>query len=401
MKKKKLFICLPDLPYPPRKHGLTIRYYPIIEHASKTFDIHLLAICSEPAVPEHVDEIKKLCEKVSIYIRQVKKPSLLKKIWLRLKSLSFIGVPYVMLRYDEADIKKYLIEQTKGEVYDIALNVSVTNSDLVKDYVQYKKYSLDVIDSLYSLILRSPREGLLDFIDHQVISRWEKKTVREADIACYISPLDRTIGAGKKFDDEKIKVIPNGFFLSDYVEVAHDFGCFTIGFIGNMSYPPNVQAALRLAKLFLSVVNKANLNWKLVIIGRLPQPEILALADNEKIIVTGTVDNIWPFVNGADLFVFPMEIGSGQQNKLLEAMCIGKPVVSTRLGNSGIGAKNLEHIIEAETDDEFVSAIKSLASDEAGRKRLGDAAKQFVTEKYSWVGIFEIIDRTLLLPVDK
>jgi glycosyltransferase involved in cell wall biosynthesis len=242
---------------------------------------------------------------------------------------------------------------------------------------------------------------LLDLIDRMAIKRWEENEVKSADVSCYISPLDRAIGAGKKFDSEKIKVIPNGFFLSDYVEDKHDFGCFTVGFIGNMSYPPNIQAALRLARLFLSVVQKNNLNWKLAIIGRLPAPDILALAENKQIIVTGTVDNIWSYVNGVDLFVFPMEIGSGQQNKLLEAMCVSKPVVSTSLGNSGIGATHMEHLIEVETDDALIEAMVLLAGDEAARVRLGQAAKKFVTEKYSWDGIFKVIDGTLLLPYEK
>jgi glycosyltransferase involved in cell wall biosynthesis len=401
LEKKKLFICMPDIPYPPRKHGLSIRYYPIIEHASQNFNIHLTIICTEDLVPEHVVEVKKFCKKISIHKRKLGNPSLLKKFLSRLKSLLFLGKPYVLVRHDEPEIIKFILNETEGEVYDIALNVSISNSDLVKNLVKYNKYSLDMVDSLYSLVARYPKGGVLDFIDRLVIKFWERKEVSSADMACYISPLDRLIGSGEAFNDEKIKVIPNGFFVSDYEDAKHNYGAFTLGFIGNMGYPPNIKAALRLARVFLSVIEAQGFNWRLAIIGRLPTPEILALAHHENIIVTGTVDNIWPYVNGVDLFAFPMEIGSGQQNKLLEAMCVGKPVITTQLGNSGIGAKNLEHIIEVESDKELADAIIYLAENQQERERLGSAAKEFVTEKYSWNGVFNLIDKTLLLASKK
>ncbi len=396
--KKKLFICMSDIPYPPRKHGLSIRYYPILEHASRTFAIHLALISNEDINAEHVAELQKFCQKISIHRRKPTKPSFLKKILARVKSLTFFGKPYILVRYDEQEIIRFIKNETGGETYDIALNVSIANADLVRTQVKHKKYSLDLIDSLYSYFARSPKRSLLDYIDILTIRRWEQNQIRLANTACYISPLDRSVATGSLFDNEKLPVIPNGYFSDDYVTQRHNYGSFCLGFIGNMSYPPNIQAALRLAKIFRALVEKNKLDWTLALIGRLPSPEITALAQHQQILVTGTVDNIWPYVNGVDVFVFPMEIGSGQQNKLLEAMCAAKPIITTPLANSGIGALNEHHVIESVSDEELTGAILQLANNPQERDRLGAAAKEFVTERYSWQGIFKLLDKTLLHP---
>ena len=190
-------------------------------------------------------------------------------------------------------------------------------------------------------------------------------------------------------------VLPNGVYLQDHSAERVEFGCRTVGYLGHMAYPPNIRAALRLQRIFLATHDRLS-NTKLVIIGRDPAPEIMALAADKRVIVTGTVENIWPYVNGVDVFAFPMETGSGQQNKLLEAMGAAKPVVSSALGNSGIGAKHGESILEVDSDEEIANAIVRLVSDPLAASSIGNSAKRFVEETYSWSSMLRRIDRTLL-----
>ncbi|RYZ94405.1 MAG: glycosyltransferase, partial [Moraxellaceae bacterium] len=193
-------------------------------------------------------------------------------------------------------------------------------------------------------------------------------------------------------------VIPNGVYLSDVVEEKVSFDGPSVGYLGHMGYTPNIRAAKRLYVLFKQA-QKHIPNLFLVIIGRDPSPEILALADDPQVLVTGTVENIWPYVQGVDLFVFPMETGSGQQNKLLEAMAVGKPVISTTLGNSGVRAVHRESVVLADTDEELCNALIEFMSAPEKRTQLGMSGKDFVIRTYAWPSVFRQLNETLFRTV--
>ncbi len=393
--KKKLLVCMPDFPFPARKNGISIRYYPILEELAKTFNIHLLVIAEGKVDQDGIQQAKEFCDKVSVYTRQPHPVSKLRKLTTRIKAFIPYQIPFDLIRYDEQLIANYIAQETRTATYDHALCVLLPYQHLIKKIVRAKRYVLDLIDSPYSTSMRTRGNSLIKHYDAQMMKLWERKTLKATNYACYVSPLDRKLGAGENIDENKIGVIPNGLFLQDFSTDKVDYGCNTIGYLGHMGYPPNIKAALRLYAIF-KARHKQLPNTKLVIIGRDPAPEINALAKDPDVIVTGTVNNIWPYINGVNLFAFPMEIGSGQQNKLLEAMGAGKPVVSSALGNSGIGARDRHDIIEANSNDEIGDAIVLLANDPRYATEVGAAAKHFIERTYSWPSIFTQIHRQLL-----
>lgn len=398
MKKKRLLVCMPDIPFPARRNGISIRYYPILVHASTTFDIHLLVISNGDGNSEldisSLQEANETCAKVSIYHRQQKNISYSTKLLTRAKTLLSGTTPFTEHRYDEAEIARFVAHETQGHTFDIALCVLIPYQYLIKKFVTAERYVLDVIDSPYSTTVRTAGHSPLKHYDAWMVKLWERRALQSVDCACYISPLDRLLGAGKNVDPTKVMVIPNGLFLQDYTEEKQIYDCNTIGYLGHMNYPPNIKAALRLYAIF-QMRKKELPNTKLVIIGRDPAPSIKALRQDPDVIVTGTVDNIWPYVNAMDLFAFPMEIGSGQQNKLLEAMGAGKLVISSTLGNSGIGARDQEEIIEANSDVDIGNALVRFTKEREHASVIGTRAKQFIDHTYSWASIFNKIDMHL------
>lgn len=393
--KKNLLVCMPDFPFPARKNGISIRYYPILEQAAKKFNIHLLIIAEGHVGEDGIQQAKVFCERVSVYVRQPQKVSKFKKLITRIKAFIPYTLPFDLIRYDEQQIANFIAEETKGTTYDNALCVLLPYQHLVTKLVRAKRRSLDLIDSPYSTSLRTKGNSMIKAYDAWMMKLWERKSLQTLDYACYVSPLDRKIGAGSKCDGNRIGVIPNGLFLQDYNDGVINYGCKTIGYLGHMGYPPNIRAALRLYSIF-KARRKELANSKLVIIGRDPAPEIMALGEDENVIVTGTVDNIWPYINGVDVFSFPMEIGSGQQNKLLETMGAAKPVISSALGNSGIGAKDRHDIIEANSDQDIGDALVLLVNAPEQAEKMGAAAKAFIDRTYSWPSIFDKIDTQLL-----
>ena len=392
--KKKLLICISDYPFPARKNGISIRYYPIIEHVSTIFDIHLMAITDGRVSEDQLQDAYKFCSKVSVYTKRSHPTSTIKKILLRAGSLIPGRLPFKYVRYDQKHLEEFIKTETQGVIYDVALCVLLDNLHLVKKNISAKRYSLDLIDSPYSTFIRTMGKSPLKKIDAYILRCWERRALKKVDYACYISPLDRLLGSGS--DNESIGVIPNGLFLSDHTQERKHFGGKCLGYLGHMGYPPNITAANRLYRIYDKIYKEVS-DLKLIIIGRDPSDEIKELhIRNNNVLVTGSVDNIWPYINSIDIFVFPMEIGSGQQNKLLEAMAAGIPVISSKLGNSGIGAAHNHQIVIADSDEEFITAIKHLLANEQTRKEIGKEGKKFVDSNYYWPSIFDKIEATLL-----
>lgn len=392
--KAKLLVCMIDFPFPARKNGITIRYFPILKHALNKFDIHLITIANNEVSQLVIDEANKICTKVSVHVRKPKNVHPLIKFSKRLKAFIPGTTPFHYVCYDEREIVDFIAKETRGTHYDLALSVMLETFFLVKNNVKADRHVFDVIDSPYSTKLRVLEKNIFSKYDCWMIKQWERCALKQADSACYISPLDRKIGAGPLASQSNIGIIPNGLFLDDHENESISFGCPTIGFIGHMQYLPNIRAAQRLYRIFKTKQSDLG-NVKLVIIGRDPAPEILKLAEDPQVIVTGTVENIWPYINGIDIFVFPMEIGSGQQNKLLEAMGASKPVIASSLANSGIGATNNKELLEVETDHEFGNAIVNLLKNPTFAAQLARNAKFFIDTHFTWQAIYKDLDDTL------
>jgi len=399
MVKKKLLLCFPDCPFPVRRNGFSIRWAPLLKHFSQYFDIDILIISPVGIAAEDLAECSKYSSNVSCYVKKNTKVSLIEKFMRRFVSFIPGATPFDFVYYHQSELDDFFCKNFSKTHYNLAVVVSKTCVRMVQRFASYDKLTLDVIDSSYALKLREAKSWI-DYIDAWLIKYWEKKTLAYVDCASFISSVDRELTCDKSFDPQKVWVIPNGVYLGDSDNThREDFGAPTIGFLGNMSYGPNILAAKRLYGLFKNI-QKEMPNLKLVIVGRDPVPEIQSLSEDPSAIVTGTVDNIWPYVNGIDLFVFGMQIGSGQQNKLLDAMAAKKPVVTTNLGNGGVNAIDGVSVVIANSDQEFECAIVELMASPEKRKRIGEQGYKFAIETYSWVGIFQQFEQSLFYPIN-
>ena len=182
---------------------------------------------------------------------------------------------------------------------------------------------------------------------------------------------------------DRIKIVPNGvdseFFNGDDQVKKR----FKICFIGNMGYLPNVKAVNYIASEIMPQLVEEHDDFKLLIAGARPAMSVKNLA-SDHIKVRGWVEDIRDAYNEAYIFVAPIFIGIGQQNKILEAMSMGIPCITTEVVNNSIGAIAGEHILIADTSTEYINAINYLLDNPDKYKLLKEAAKTFVNEKYSW-----------------
>lgn len=385
-KKKSILLVFPMLPYPARRHGISIRYAPIIEHMTAEHDIHVVVIADESIVGGDVSALQALCKSFKMFKRKKQPVSLVRKLWVRLQSLLPGATPHAFYCYDQAEIEKFLRSEVAGLHYDAITWVSSWYIDIGLRVFDPKSIVLDAIDSAYLHHARELDRSLLHQLDERRLLQWERDVTQSVRATTYVSPVDAKEFSRVVSGTSVVHVIPNGVYLADFSSggAADGRAGMTLGFLGNMAYPPNIAAAGRLVTIFEKL---ADSSYRLMIIGRDPVEKVRALA-SDRVQVTGTVDNIWPYVDAVDCFVFPMLSGAGQQNKVLEAMYAEKVVVCNAMANGGIGGVHGEHLLVCETDEEFVEAIAGLQADPARARAIAARGRQFVVENYSWSSIF-------------
>ena len=135
---------------------------------------------------------------------------------------------------------------------------------------------------------------------------------------------------------------------------------------------------------------------RLWVVGRNPPQEIVRLSRYPGVQVTGTVPDVRSYYSAATVFIVPLRTGGGTKIKTLEAMAMGLPVVSTSVGAQGLNATAGEHLLIADDPDEFATRVTRLIDDPEMRGTLGEAARRFAVQHYSWTNIFSRVDARLL-----
>jgi glycosyltransferase involved in cell wall biosynthesis len=121
----------------------------------------------------------------------------------------------------------------------------------------------------------------------------------------------------------------------------------------------------------------------MTIVGELP-PAWLAKEGGEGVEITGAVPDVGPYLERAAVVVAPLDRGAGMRVKVLEALAAGKAVVCTALAAEGLAVRHGEHLLLAEADEDFASAVVRLLSDPDARRRLGERAHLWATHNAGW-----------------
>ena len=177
-------------------------------------------------------------------------------------------------------------------------------------------------------------------------------------------------------------VIPNGVDTDFFQPRCSKEEGNTVVFTGAMNYFPNEQAARFFCEQVRPKLKTENV--KTLLVGRRPTPTVEAFHDGVNVVVTGVVDDVRPYMDRAQIFIVPLQHGSGTRLKILEAFAKGKAVVSTSIGAEGIPVTNGRELIIADTADDFAACIDRLLVDPELRRSLGFAAREFATSRFDW-----------------
>jgi glycosyltransferase involved in cell wall biosynthesis len=223
------------------------------------------------------------------------------------------------------------------------------------------------------------------FLDHEwrKLRRYEAQVCARAVLTAAVSDADRSLLAADA-PGARVRTIPTGvdtaYFAPDGMHETPN----EIVFTGSMDWYPNEDAVLHFADAILPRIRREVPDASFTVVGRNPTRRLQATLVGKNVRVTGTVDDVRPYIAGAAVFAVPLRIGGGTRLKIFEALAMGKAVLSSTIGAEGLPLVPGEHFVRADEPEEFAGAVVSLLRDSDRRRRLGAAGRQLVEERYSW-----------------
>lgn len=192
---------------------------------------------------------------------------------------------------------------------------------------------------------------------------------------------------------------PNGVDSDFFKPITTDYKKNSICFVGRMDYYPNEVCIINFCHDVLPIIRKKYSDVTFKVIGAAPPKSVLALNDIDGVTVTGTVDDIRTHVQECELMVAPLVIARGTQNKILEGMAMGLPVISSHLAARGVDAVVGEHILGATTPREYADAVMDVFANPEKREKIAKAGRERVLTHHNWARAMELlgenIDKTM------
>ncbi len=185
---------------------------------------------------------------------------------------------------------------------------------------------------------------------------------------------------------------PNGVDADFFAPSGSDYDPNLVTFIGRMDYYPNQLAMLNFCADVLPRIRAVLPEARLQIVGADPSPEILRLGELPGVAVTGSVPDVRPFVLRGALSVAPLEIARGTQNKILESMAMGVPVVCSTIAAQGVDAKPGQHLLTADGPEDVAGAVLRMMQEADTRQRFAEAGRARVVSNHSWQSSLERLD---------
>ena len=375
----KLLFITPSLSYPPSK-GYEVMLLKLLENLSPHHTIDLVMFSSNPSVTEF-KEIENICN--SVRIIYLSKWQSLINVCMGLISKDPLQVRY----YRSKEMTDLINQLLRDNNYDAVIFTLIRTAQFLPDWYKGTKI-LNMIDPLilnYKRSLKWRPWYLRLPIKNEVarLLRYESANINRFDSTTLISKAD-IIDYKYIMNSINIAWIPYGIDINRFKSdknITRDKGMIVI--TGNMGYAPNVDGVLYFSQKIFPTILKQEPKAHLWLVGINPTSQIKELATNKNIKVTGYVEDVKYYLNRAMVSVCPIRLGVGTQTKVLEAMSMGTPVVTTSDGNHGISGVSGVDLFVADSPTEIADRVVNLLRGNNWDK-LSYNGRKFVTENFNW-----------------
>jgi sugar transferase (PEP-CTERM/EpsH1 system associated) len=385
------------VPYPPDK-GEKIRAYHVLKHLAENYRIHLGCFADYPEDQKYAAPLKEIC--ASVLVAPLNRKAALARGLAHLMAGGCLSEGY----FHDTRMARFVadtVERTKPQAMFVYCSAM---APYAMPYAKSHRVLLDMVDvdsekyRAYSRNAAWPL-SMLYAKEARALFALERRSALAFDRSFFVSKAEAdTFLKNAPEAAERVGYFHNGVDL-DYFSPAQDFvspfatDTLPVVFTGTMDYRPNIEAVTWFADMVLPEVRRHHANAEFWIVGANPAQSVSKLANVGGIHVTGRVPDVRPYLRHARCVVAPLHIARGVQNKVLEAMAMGKAVVATQAACEGISAEAGTELVLAEGPEAFAAAVCSLLSGDAGH--IAQAARARVEADYRWTGNLQTLDRFL------
>jgi sugar transferase (PEP-CTERM/EpsH1 system associated) len=417
----KILYLAHRIPYPPNK-GDKIRSFNEIKYLSRRHEIHLACLADNPKDLKYECDLKKYCKTTNVIFINPKLAKLKSTICL------FSTKPLSICYFYSKRLQKAIDHLLSTHHFDcifcfsspmaeyifrskflvsgfqkLGFNKNINRPETSNQQPATKIMDFVDVDSdkwaQYAQYVRFPQSWIYR-LESRKLARYEKKVAETFDHSIFVTGSEVKIFKDQNPHIKNITAIPNGVDL-DYFSPRFCQKPETslqqpvIVFTGAMDYFANIDGVVWFTKEILPLIKKEIPEIRFYIVGSNPTKEVLSLSDNNNVTVTGYVPDTREYLGKATVVVVPLRIARGIQNKILEAMATGVPVVATPKAFEGIEAEPDRDLVLGEDPKKFADLVIKLIKEVSLRESIGNNARRVIENNYSWTKNLEKLDRIL------
>jgi sugar transferase (PEP-CTERM/EpsH1 system associated) len=383
-----ILLLSPWIPWPLYDGG-RIRIFETLRYLSRRHSVTLVSSVCRSDEMDHASAVKDFCQSVVTSVL----PNGTRSVVSRLSRGVLSRRPLIQSFYYDARLAAKVKELTSRVAYDL-IQVEFPFLAPYLSAVEPRSRAKKILTMHNIESLRFERElqlahwgkrRLVLLGNHLFFREWEKEALRQFDGIITVSDLERT-WVQQHAPQSLVDVVPNGVdteYFRPGSPIASTSNPYIV-FTGAMDYPPNVDAAGWLCSEILPQLQRSVPGILLKIVGKNPHPRVLELGQRKGVEVTGTVADIRGYVAESLALVVPLRSGGGTRLKILEAMALERPVISTTVGAEGLDINPGTDILIADDAQQFVNHIRSLLGSPERAEAIGKAGRRLVTGKYDW-----------------
>jgi polysaccharide biosynthesis protein PslH len=382
----KIFVILSRVPYPLEK-GDKLRAFNQIKELSKNNQIYLFALNDIDSNEQAIRELLKYCKEITVF--KLTKLTIV----LNLIRTLFDGKPFQVGYFYSRKAQKVIDTLIKKYQPDHIYCQLIRTAEYAKPYTTIPR-TLDFMDVFSKGMER--RRSTSSFylkpilgIEYRRLLTYENRIFNFFTNRTIISDQDKSLLPHP--DKQKMIVIPNGVD-TNYFKPMESKKEFELLFNGNMNYPPNIESVQYLVNKVMPLIWKQKPTVRLLISGANPNAKVMELK-SDKVVISGWMNDIRENFAKSKILTAPMQISIGLQNKLLEAMAMKLPCITSTLANNALQAKPGEQILVADTPEEYAHHILTLLNDETKLNYIAENGYQYALNNFNWHQTTQLLER--------
>lgn len=387
---KILYICH-RFPFPPRRGG-KIRPFNMIKHLSQNHEVYVASLVRSAEEAEEGKGLKQHCK--HFVFAKVSEPWQTIRMILKLLTLIPSSMSYFFSFYLKKEIDK-LISKEQFDLIFVHCSSVAQYVNKIKDIPKILDFG--DMDSQKWLIYAKFKKFPLNFgywLEGIKMLRVEQKLACQFELCTFTTKAELDIMNSYQ-SNVPTNWFPNGVDHNYFSPSDIEYEKNTISFIGRMDYFPNQECMFFFCEEILPLITEEVPNVNVIIVGANPSKKVKRLAELPGVTVTGSVKEVHPYIRRSALMIAPLNIARGTQNKILEAMAMGVPVVCSELAATGVDAIPGEHLLTAKTPEQYKCAVVKILRNPEERERLAKAGRQRILSHHNWENSMARLDQII------